>query len=407
MLGERFSKRMFFKSKLNEKDVFKENINLIGQKVEHKKLHSLISQKNDVEYIDDMDDYNQHEKYMDQLVKEKFKHDYTEYNANKAKIKQKLTDKNFNIRRQENFEFFPFTEGEKVEQGRIEQKKELNRELRDREKQMKMPKINRTSASRDTRRYRSTINTRRHSPGVKVNNLLSPTINSSVGFNMVDNNGGSSVVNTPYPKFLENHKHYPYRRLDDTHVENVMQDAIKRVEDQVKDIVIRRTKQSKDFDDKFSAILKSTAKHELLKQKDTKVVHEYQQNQIQQKAKVNKFFLKEDKKPQNIYYGPDDSKFQSKTYKEATSKYDAEKMRKTDLKRQIEEKRRIQNKEKQIDRLQEIDNLWVSGKVMAKEFKEARDKEKFARETCKNIWKEQMKINKKRNIIRTEGGEKI
>lgn len=42
-----------------------------------------------------------------------------------------------------------------------------------------------------------------------------------------------------------------------------------------------------------------------------------------------------------------------------------------------------------------------------KEKKEALAKEKFAKSMYKELWKEQMKINKKRDIIRREGGEKI
>jgi hypothetical protein len=37
-----------------------------------------------------------------------------------------------------------------------------------------------------------------------------------------------------YPKFLRPHKHYPYRRLNDKHVENVMNTALNRYEDDIK-----------------------------------------------------------------------------------------------------------------------------------------------------------------------------
>jgi hypothetical protein len=37
-----------------------------------------------------------------------------------------------------------------------------------------------------------------------------------------------------YPKFLMPHKHYPYRRLNDKHVENVMNNALNRYEDDIK-----------------------------------------------------------------------------------------------------------------------------------------------------------------------------
>lgn len=39
---------------------------------------------------------------------------------------------------------------------------------------------------------------------------------------------------TGYPAFLTPFKQYPYRRLNDAHVENAMQSAIKRFEDEIK-----------------------------------------------------------------------------------------------------------------------------------------------------------------------------
>lgn len=82
-------------------------------------------------------------------------------------------------------------------------------------------------------------------------------------------------------------------------------------------------------------------------------------------------------------------------------------MRKNDLKRQIDEKRRLENALKRKERLQDVENLWVAGQVMAKERQELMDKEQFAKTMYKQIWKEQMKINKEVEKIREEGGEKI
>jgi hypothetical protein len=39
-----------------------------------------------------------------------------------------------------------------------------------------------------------------------------------------------------YPMFLKPNKHYPYRRLNDTHVENTMKDALNRYEGKLIDL---------------------------------------------------------------------------------------------------------------------------------------------------------------------------
>lgn len=82
-------------------------------------------------------------------------------------------------------------------------------------------------------------------------------------------------------------------------------------------------------------------------------------------------------------------------------------MRKHDLQRQIAEKRRAENVQKHQERIKDVENLWVAGKVMEKEHKEYLEKDRFAKSMYKQIWKEQMKLNKHREVIRQENGEKI
>jgi hypothetical protein len=39
-----------------------------------------------------------------------------------------------------------------------------------------------------------------------------------------------------YPSYLKPHRHYPYRRIDDTHVENVMKAAIEKYENSLRQL---------------------------------------------------------------------------------------------------------------------------------------------------------------------------
>lgn len=142
-------------------------------------------------------------------------------------------------RKNENFSFFPFNEGEKVEKQRAEQKIVLNAEMRERSRQLSM-----------TKPMSSYVNPNR---STEISNFMAKT-NSFMPINSGDFEVRSVALNSTgfvspqngsqreppdsfkktYPKFLEPHKHYPYRRLKDDHVEKVMQDAIKRVEDDLK-----------------------------------------------------------------------------------------------------------------------------------------------------------------------------
>jgi hypothetical protein len=50
-----------------------------------------------------------------------------------------------------------------------------------------------------------------------------------------------------YPTFLKPNKHYPYRRLNDTHVESVMQTALERYETELVGIEKERASDANRF----------------------------------------------------------------------------------------------------------------------------------------------------------------
>ena len=82
-------------------------------------------------------------------------------------------------------------------------------------------------------------------------------------------------------------------------------------------------------------------------------------------------------------------------------------MRRYELKKQIDEKRRIENVRKQQERVQDVENLWISGQFMAKERDEVIEKDRLSKSMYNKIWKEQMSIKNKLANIKNEGFEKI
>lgn len=107
----------------------------------------------------------------------------------------------------EKYCYFPFTHGDEIEKRRVYQKESLKNELKDKMSQS----VNGGSASKQSGRYSNGNSSTFHAM---------PSVNGKVPVNFV----------TSYPLFLKPDKHYPYRRLNDTHVESVMQDALKRYE---------------------------------------------------------------------------------------------------------------------------------------------------------------------------------
>lgn len=275
------------------------------------KVLTLATNKNDREYLGDIQQQEEYEKMLEGYIRKKFKTEYTDFNVNINREKQQSQQKQFHARKQERFNFFPFTEGESVEQKRAEQKKLLNKELRERSRQIdKMPGLlSDARKTRDKSNGRMQLKSDDFSPAntSRINALFSPPESAPNGNKTFYQGNEKDIVNAfnkSYPKFLEPHKHYPYRRLKDTHVEKVMQDAVKRVEDQVKDIEDRRLKQSTEFQKKFEEMLRTAETHNFIRQKDAKTLQEYQVSQIQEKEKLNNFYHNEERNHKDAYYGP-------------------------------------------------------------------------------------------------------
>ena len=361
------------------------------------------------------------------------------------KRKIKKNKMNLILENKEKFSFFPFNEGESVERKRAEQKIVLNQEMRERSRQIaQMPAVLSGSKTRENSINNRDVNSEQLSPVAQTANMFYSPLGSpgdaSHQFSADKNQIPESFKNV-YPKFMEPHKHYPYRRLNDTHVEKVMQDAIKKIEVDVRNNEERRVKQSKEFQDRFDIMIRQAESSNLMKQKDELSLKEFHKIQMEEKAKFNQFYNSEDKKPQNIYYGPKEKDFKEmfKAYfgnakgKDVSTnsseadknnannltapssnrmngeitKNDIQKFRRHELKKQIDDKRRLENARKLQERVQDVENLWVAGQFMAKERGEINEKDRLSKSMYNKIWKEQMSIRNKMAKIKNEGFEKI
>jgi hypothetical protein len=101
--------------------------------------------------------------------------------------------------KQKDLNFFPFTHGEAIEKKRVKAKNSMKKEM------------------------------------IQQYQTFSHRIDEKNDFvNAVSVNGKVPVkYMSQYPLFLKPNKHYPYRRLNDTHVETVMQEALQRYEQQL------------------------------------------------------------------------------------------------------------------------------------------------------------------------------
>jgi len=277
--GDRFAKRMFFVNKQTEKDVFNANLAMISQKEEVKKVKTLVANE----------DEDEEESLLENKVQQ-IKEEYTAYNVSKAKEKQMLKSDAFHAKKKEKYSFFPFTEGEKVEKRRTDQKINLTKELRERSRQQKDSNTLSPTNKPRSKRNSSFVKSNDQTPLSKFNR--DEILSQNSGFSCLNSsfypNGQRQApesFNSSYPKFLEPHKFHPYRRLDDSHIEKVMNDAVKRVEEQVNNVKKRRAKQSREFEERMRTVLREVDKDFVIKQNDLKTLQEFQKGQINTKQR--------------------------------------------------------------------------------------------------------------------------
>lgn len=144
----------------------------------------------------------------------------------------------------ERINFFPFTHGDAIEATRVEQKKEerlaLKRKLAMTQKGSRRERGNRCLYKQGTPNIslNSSIDqSKRHKHGYFKDLMKIESVSGRVPIKYI----------TAYPTFMKPAKHYPYRRLNDTHIEQTMQSALKKVEDDINEREMRATLDANEF----------------------------------------------------------------------------------------------------------------------------------------------------------------
>ena len=214
-------KRVFFEKRTDNKEVLSHQLKQISYKEQKK-----INDQENAKFQDNELLYNIKQNINKEEVKKKqfndmFKLKYKNYNDNKRIENENIMKLRIEHKNQEKYNFFPYTHGDEIEKKRIDQKNLLTNEVRE-----KYSRVGSHSQSRKQGLNSTFTN------GMHMMNGGSSPIHSSPSsdfMGMKSFNGKVPVkFVTGYPAFLTPHKHYPYRRLNDTHIENTMQSAVKR-----------------------------------------------------------------------------------------------------------------------------------------------------------------------------------
>ena len=222
-------KRMVFRRKLNQQEEHDEQLKQINQKQVIKENAKSLDRGEDKKYLQAFLDSMRHQEHNKKTLFHRFTKEFKDYNDNKIMNNLTWTQNEREAKKRESYNFFPFTHGDKIEEDRARQKEIATEELRDKLR----------------RGVRVTARNKLSQSFYKENSPLC-SLDSSRGddnqFRRIKDMASLESVTgrvpvrytTAYPAFMKPSKHYPYRRLNDTHVEKVMQQAIKRVEDTIK-----------------------------------------------------------------------------------------------------------------------------------------------------------------------------
>eukprot|EP00117_Sycon_ciliatum_P000125 scpid95411/ scgid6312/ len=197
---------------------------------------------------------------------------------------------------------------------------------------------------------------------------------------------------TAYPTFLKNSKHYPYRRLNDTHIEHTMQHAVKRIEDDIKDKHDERIKDASVFQSqltdnkKFFEELEIEKKTKRLALKTALIDQMEKENYRRLKSRLRH------KEPTATNYGPEETPADLQAMKD-TKVQNAQMIREA-LESQMTTQYQKDEDNKVLERFEDFEAVIISHKHLKKETEEKLEKEKMAKSLYKEAWNEQVKMKK-------------
>jgi hypothetical protein len=374
-------KKVFFNKRLEDKEVLNHQLQQINYNVMRKKNDKNNNREQDQCLIEDIIASMSKEDYKKRQFDDHFRTNYKMFNDNKRIDNDKAKKLLHEAKHEEKYNFFPFTHGDEIEKNRIQQNKQLTDELRDKNSRTNSVTTGRENMNRSfTNGFGET--------GYKS---LNQTINSG-DFNQMRATNGKVPVKyvTGYPAFLTPFKQYPYRRLNDTHVENTMQTAIKRYEDDL----LKLTNERESDADRFNQQLHENSNYmEELEIKKKKAQVENKRILLEQMQKENYRRLKQKlelKEKVNTNFGPEENEMTINGRRDFAQKNIDEIQ--NSLKQQMYEKYQNYENEKVQERMEELEVLANAKKVMQQEYEELHNKDRNAKSLYKEAWKEQMKM---------------
>lgn len=374
-------KKVFFNKRLDNKDVLQHQLEQINYKQMKTKNDHDNDRSQDNELLKTIKENMNKEEFKKRQFNDIFKTHYKLYNDNKRIENENIKKFQLESKNDEKYNFFPYTHGDEIEKKRIEQKDLLTEEVRE-----KYSKANSLVTPSAHQRFNHSFTNGMYPGSSSPGQTLSSEFTGMKALN------GKLPVRyvTGYPAFLTPFKQYPYRRLNDNHVEQAMQGAIKRFEEDIK----AKEKEKHEDADRFKKQLQENNHYmEELEIKKKKAQVENKRMLLEQMKIENFKRLKEslkDKEKVNTNFGPEENEQTIMERSEFVKKNVGN--IKEELEKQMFEKYQTIENERVQERMEDLENLANSKLIMMKEREELLNKDKTAKNVYKDAWKEQMKM---------------
>mmetsp|Transcript_13178 Transcript_13178/g.24662 ORF Transcript_13178/g.24662 Transcript_13178/m.24662 type:complete len:310 (-) Transcript_13178:37-966(-) len=277
--------------------------------------------------------------------------------ANRSRMQEKAvkTAVAESEKRQETYDYFPFTHGDQIEQYQEELKKSLLSEM---------------------------------NASVAIASANSPVKAHVEPTSVVTKMPISHY--TEYPVFLRQDEYHPVRRIEDTHVNVTMQEALKRYEDNI--VKLEQEQEKREIEaqrqaDHNQQYFETQLQRRAQQIEDNK---QYLQQQIKERESIKRLEKTQQREPVRTNYGPE----------ETPEDYAEEEERKKRIKQEVRETLYTQMKSKfekdrthkTQERAEDIENLIIATEIIAQEAEKAKSKEQKAKELYKDAWEKQMQM---------------
>jgi hypothetical protein len=195
---------------------------------------------------------------------------------------------------------------------------------------------------------------------------------------------------TEYPVFLRLNENHPVRRIEDTHVTVTMQEALKRYEEHM--VKLELEQERRDAEQRYQTEHNQQFFESQLQKRANQVDEnrKYLEMQIQERESLKRLEKAQRRELVRTNFGPEETPedFVEEEERKGRIKQEVREVLYTQMKHKFDKERTHKTQE----RAEDIENIVIAGEVIAQETEKERVKEKKKKELYREAWDRQVQM---------------